>query len=158
MTQVFLAQAAHVLLVLHALAAIAATAAATHNAVLSWRGIRGRSVPWRLVRLYVRVLLVAQCLTLLLGFGIYPAFRVFVRAAWMDHSMPAATGFFEIKEHWSTLATIGIAYLYFAARQVTRATAADRISGAYHAVSIGVAIALWFAALTGLALVPLRSV
>lgn len=158
MSPVFLEQASHVLLVLHALAAIAATAAATHHAVIAWRGLRGRSVPWRLVRLYVRVLIVSLAITLIFGLGIYPAFRVYVRHAWMDRSAPAATGVFEIKEHWSVLATIGVAYLWTCGRAVSRKTADDRISRTYWWVAVMVAAALWFSSVSGLALVPLRSV
>jgi uncharacterized membrane protein len=42
--------------------------------------------------------------TLILGSMVYPAFRVEVRAAYMDEEMPWATGLFEIKEFLASVA------------------------------------------------------
>lgn len=107
------------LLVLHGLSAVLLIGAMTHQFIgLCWshrgprdhflksvRAVRISAYPTAVVALYV--------VTFIFGTIIYPDFRVSVRTVW-DIDLPAATGSFEIKEHF---AAVGIAMLpaYWAA-------------------------------------------
>ena len=59
---------------------------------------------WKHIAVSSSVAAIAYLLTFLMGWLIYPVFRVDVRAAFLDKLNPWATGLFEIKEH---LAAVG---------------------------------------------------
>lgn len=154
---IFLESAARILLIVHALAAMAMAGAATHNGVLAWRALSRRSVPWRLVRVYATVMLWAQLATVLLGFLVYPAFRVYVRAQYLDLEVPLATGFFEVKEHWSMIALAALAWMWPMSRWLGRSSSRREVVG-YAILGLSVALTVWLSLITGLALVTIRSV
>jgi len=163
---VFLDGIAKGILVAHALAAVLMLGATTHHAVLAWRGLTGRSVPWRLVRTYATVMFWAQVVTIALGLLVYPAFRVHVRAAFMDAEVPAATGVFEMKEHISVVLMIGLLWMWPASRRLrstrrlaeSEARRATDLARIYFALAFVVAIGVWFVFVSGLSLVTIGSV
>jgi hypothetical protein len=118
------------LLVLHGIAAVLLIGAITHQAVALWlpaqRPARGW---WRALgavhpERYVRAVIVLYLVTMALGMLLYPAFRIDVRAAFLDAHQPWATGLFEVKEH---AAAVGLALLpAYAAAWMTPASATSR--------------------------------
>ena len=95
------------ILLLHMTAAIVCLGAITHNLVMIVGYWRGRFRRTQLEKLYVQVSFIAfLCTYLLGGVGLYPPFRYHVRYLYFDSSLRWATGLFEIKEHWGSLALV----------------------------------------------------
>ena len=148
---------AKVLLVLHAASAIVLIGSTTHNGILAVRHLLGSPVRPRLQRLYVRVLGWAYLVTFVLGLVAYPAFRLGVRAAYLDEHVPLATGFFEVKEHWLAIGLVVLACYWPMSRTIR---VGRRTSDAllYHFLGIILLVIVWLAMLTGLLLVAIRPV
>jgi hypothetical protein len=145
------------LLVLHATSAIVLVGAATHNGLLAIRQLGGNPVRRALQRLYVRIVGWAYLATFALGLATYPAFRLDVRAAWLDEHLPVATRMFEIKEHWLALGLVILAGYWPMSRtiDIARRSADSRL---YHFCGIALAVIVLMATFTGLSLVAIRPV
>lgn len=91
------------LLVLHALVALALCGAGVHQAVVALHALRGRPRP-RLSRVYGIVVLCTYLGALLTGGLLYPRYRYFVRALYLDRHAPWAANLFDFKENLATLA------------------------------------------------------
>jgi hypothetical protein len=112
--ELFLADAARPLLVLHALSAMTLVGSSLHLAVLgALLLVRGRA-PTKLIRVHARVAPVAFTTTFALGLIMYPAFRVLVRGVVLDRDAPWASNAFDFKEAL-VLVGIPIALAIFAA-------------------------------------------
>lgn len=102
------------LLVLHGISAMLLIGAVTHQALALWWTPRNRAAGWwhalRAVHpeRYSSAVMALFVFTFALGAIVYPAFRVGVRAAFLDKQAAWGTGLFEIKEH---AAAIGLALL-----------------------------------------------
>jgi len=144
-------------LILHAALAVATVGLSVHNGLLSLSHWRGNYRKPLLQKFYVRWLAILFGLNMALGLVIYPAFRVGVRAAWLDAEVPLASGFFEAKEHWLALGMLLLAWYYPKSRDIV---AGDRSPEARLYCFAGVALSLIvvFSALTGFALVALKSI
>ena len=103
MPTVFLGSFGPLLIVLHALSAIALGGASVHHAVIATQVLRGRPLPRRLARLYSLVALCAYLATLLSGALVYPRYRYFVRGLYLDRYAPWASNLFDFKENLATL-------------------------------------------------------
>lgn len=146
-----------VLLVLHALLAVALLGSSTHGAVLAVRSLLGLPARPRLQRLYATVTTAAFLACFVLGLLIYPTFRVEVRAAYFDPQLPLATGFFEVKEHWLGLGLLAVGAFWPLSRRLdVRVASAE--TWAFCVLAIVIAGLVWFASLTGLTLTALRPV
>jgi hypothetical protein len=89
------------LLIVHALAGFSVLAIAIHLLVAVIRSRRGQALRFRRrAAMYSRILWPLVLGAVLTGAVVYPAFRVGVRAAYLDQNRPALTGLFEIKEYW----------------------------------------------------------
>ncbi len=89
-------------LVIHTFAGVGALAVSLHL----WIALRRAATRRRdryLAGRYASLLGWLIAATILSGALAYPAFRVGVRAAWMDTTQPGMTALFEIKEHWGTI-------------------------------------------------------
>jgi predicted permease len=147
------------MLVLHAACAVVTIGAATHHAWLLVRQLRGREVKPAQQRLHVAILAIAYLATFVLGTLIYPAFRVYVRAAYFDTQVPLATGAFEIKEHWLA---VGLSLLFIQVPLSRRLTLDGEPSRAerhlFVANGLLLAAVVWLAMVTGFALTALMPV
>lgn len=103
MPNVFLGSFGPLLIVLHALAAIALSGASVHHAVIATQVLRGRPLQRRLAKLYSLVALCAYLATLLSGALVYPRYRYFVRGLYLDRYAPWASNLFDFKENLATL-------------------------------------------------------
>ncbi len=142
------------LLLLHAALAIPLIGSGVHNGVLGIRHLFGLPVQARLRRLYPRVVLALYVPNMLLGGLIYPAFRVDVRAGYLDAAHPWATGMFEIKEHWVALGfwlVLAQVLLPFERDRSPLSTTADALA------ALAMMVIVW-AGLVGLGLVTLRPI
>lgn len=144
-----------VLLVLHAAAAIVLIGSATHNGILAARQLLGRKVRRNLQQLYVHVLAIAYLVTFAIGLVNYPAFRMDVRAAYLDAAVPLATGFFEVKEHWLAVGLVILA-CYWPMSRTMQASRSTSDAWLYNVLGIVVAAIVWFAMLTGLFITAIR--
>jgi hypothetical protein len=140
-------------LLVHGALSVALLGAAVHSGVLGVRRLLGHRVSRRLWRLYPRVVAGLYLPNLALGAWLYPAFRLDVRAAYLDRALPQATAAFEFKEHGVVLGLMALV------AQVVLTSLPDRrwdaVAGA---IGVFVATTVVYAGLTGLALVSLRSV
>jgi len=97
-----------VLLILHALLAIALIGAVTHQAVSTFRK---PAAPQNFVSRYANVagasytnaIIVMFIITAILGDLVYPQYRLDIRTALEDLNMRAANGVFEMKEHFAAI-------------------------------------------------------
>jgi hypothetical protein len=149
--------ASKILLILHAAGAVVLIGAATHNGLLALAQLRGRPCRPRLRQLYGRVVLWAYLFTFAIGLIIYPAFRVRVRAALLDHQYPLATAFFEIKEHWLAIGLLVLACHALMSRRV-RIERPSVEATLYGVLGIALMVIVWMAMLTGLTLTAIEAV
>ena len=147
--------AAPALLVIHALLAIALLGATTHDAVLVIGYLRGRFGRARLERTYVRIQLATYLATFAIGSVIYPAYRIYVRAAVFDRWSPWASNLFDVKENFAALGlAVVIAYAWLRGRFEPARDAAWR--PLYAVLGLTVATLVWFQTVAGLVLVAER--
>lgn len=112
-------------MLLHGLVAIVLIGSTTHNGWLAILALRGRRPLLRRIKLYCRVSWVAYLLTFTFGLLIYPVFRAAVRTHF-DADLPLATGFFELKEHWSAIGLALVAYQRMSLAELTDGSANRR--------------------------------
>lgn len=133
MPTVFLGSFGPLLIVLHALTALALGGASVHHAVIATQVLRGRPLHRRLAKLYSLVALCAYLATLLTGMLVYPRYRYFVRGLYLDRYAPWASNLFDFKENLATLGlplAIGALVLaYELARPEPLPSPADRLAG-----------------------------
>ena len=106
---IFLERFYIVLLLAHLIAAGVLAGCMTHNLLIVWKYIHGKFGRKKRELYFVRVSLWSYVIVYLFGCLIYPAFRVYFRAAYFDVDLPWATGLFELKEHWGAL---GLAFFF----------------------------------------------
>lgn len=149
------------LLILHGLLAVALLGALTHQALaVCWparnpatftarfRAVSGLS--------YTNAVIILFVLTFILGVVIYPAYRLNVRSYLSDYRLLSAEGAFEIKEHVSVIA-LGLLPFYwllwrrpaaeFSGADGASVSRAQRFARA--AVTLQIAVVVWFDFLTG---------
>ena len=147
------------LLVLHAVTGMTATFATTHHAVYSWLSARGprRAGP---LRRFGWIAPLAVGVQVLLGLLLYPAYRVHVRSAHLDHEAPLVVQLFDFKEHLAALALVLVVGAALAGRLPPPAEAAEasKVAGATAALSITGAALVWMVALIGLYVTSVRPV
>lgn len=143
------------LLLLHAVVAVALAGAATHNGLRGLRGLKEELTPSRLDALYPRAVFWLYLGAVVLGSFLYPTFRLEVREAYLDEALPLATGLFELKEH---LVALGLGALVIQRTLATRPerTAAEDLL--FHLGRVFVMFVVVYSGLVGLFLVSVRSV
>ena len=150
------------LLIVHGLLAVALLGALTHQALaVAWPSRRPASFTARFRAVsgpsYTTAIIVLFIVTFIIGSVIYPAYRLNVRTYLQDYRMYSAEGLFEIKEH---ALAIGLALLPFYAYLWRRAKATPdpavdgdatgaAVVRARGAVTVFLALAVWFSFLTG---------
>jgi hypothetical protein len=141
-----------VLLVLHALVAFASIGATTHLLVVVERAARG-PFSERLARLYPTVVLATWSAALGLGTVIYPAYRIRVRAEYLDAHARWAVILFDVKENLGVLvAPLLVALVLLSRKRETQTSTTFRVC-AWASASV-----LWFDVIAGLIVVSVRSV
>jgi hypothetical protein len=136
------------LLLLHTIAATLLLGAVSHQAIaVCWTARPGVGF-WTALRnvntsRYVRPTIVLYLASVILGSLLYPDFRLRVRLEWLDQHLPAVTGLFEMKEHFTM---IGMALLpsYAAGWRGGRSSAEGR------RITVILAVVVWWNFLTGL--------
>ena len=114
----FLEDAARVLLVVHALAAIVTLGSSGHLGVLGVLLLVRKRAPAGLIRMHAKVCALAYGVTYGVGLLIYPSFRVLVRGLFLDRYEPWASNLFDFKEN---LAALGLPFalaLFFLGRRL----------------------------------------
>ena len=135
-------------MVLHALCALALLGSSIHQAIvaLGTIGSRGRSRP-RLSRIYGWVCLLCYLGTMLFGSLVYPRYRYFVRALYLDRHAPWAANLFDLKEN---LATIGLPLCIGAFLLSRRPAEEPEIRVLYGCFALGTALICLFNVVAGL--------
>jgi hypothetical protein len=143
------------LLLIHAVSALALVGASTHSGLLGIAHLRGRAAKVQLDRLYSAVVFWLYLVTFMLGAFIYPSFRVDVRAAYLDEALPLGTRLFELKEHLIALGAVGAIIQGSLGRRADRSPAEAML---FDVARICVMGAVIYAALVGLFLVSVKSI
>ncbi|MEM1093876.1 MAG: hypothetical protein AAGJ10_04675 [Bacteroidota bacterium] len=143
-------------LYLHFLAVIVLAGSQTHNLVLVWGYWRGRfRIP--LEKRYVPIAFWSYVAVVVFGMIVYPLFRVEVRAAYFDPSLPWATGLFEIKEHVVGVG-LGLFAAYVGMSRTLNPKADRRGLVLYTVLAVLLYLISWYALTAGFYLTTLRSV
>ena len=134
------------LLLVHAVVGFAAVGTATHFAAYAVIGaLRGSTTAQ--LRRFSALAPAALAAQALLGFALYPTYRVRVRLGDLDRTAPAVAQLFDLKEHLAALALALVA----AAAVATRAGAKGNLrTWAVAALSTSGATLVWAAAIIGL--------
>jgi hypothetical protein len=154
---VFLETLTKPLLIIHALLAIALVGATTHNGLLAIQHLRGNLKKIKLRQTYTEVVFWLFLVTYVFGLLIYPAFRVYVRAHYLDEHVPLATGFFEVKEHWLGVA-MGALCFSFAFNRWGDIRSRSPLTILFDGIGVMLMLAIWLSTVTGLVLVSLKGV
>jgi hypothetical protein len=108
-----------VLVIIHALLAVALLGAITHQVLAVWWAARQpahfvqrfRAVP---PAVYANAIMVLYLITFVLGGWLYPDYRLNVRVVLEQMELPMANGSFELKEHFAVMGLSMLpAYWYF---------------------------------------------
>ncbi len=100
---IFLERFYIVMLLTHLIAAGVLAGSMTHNLLIVYKYVRGKFGRKKRELYFLRISLWSYVIVYLFGCLIYPAFRVYCRAAYFDVDLSWATGLFEVKEHWGSL-------------------------------------------------------
>ncbi len=95
------------LLLAHLFVTFVLVGAMTHQLLVFPRYARGQFGKAKQEHRYLKVGFWSYVIVYVVGSIIYPAFRVHIRGALFDASLPWATGLFEVKEHWGA---VGLAF------------------------------------------------
>ena len=140
-------------LVLHTIAAGALAGSVTHLALVLRKARLGRPNP-RLQRLYPAVALGCFVAVYSLGSLLYPRYRVFVRADFLDEHAPWASKLFDLKENLATL----LGPLLLALVVLSRAEDPAKPSRALLGCAAAVALGVWFNVVAGILVASVRAV
>nr|HEX4316191.1 hypothetical protein [Kofleriaceae bacterium] len=156
MPPVFLDGIARAVVLVHAIAALVLVGAATHHAVVAIGLVRG-AVRLRLARIYAATVAIAWTASFALGLLAYPAFRVGVRAGYLDAAEPWASNLFDIKEHVAALGLPLVLGVFALSRRLEPRT--DRaLAGGYAALVVLAAALAWIDVIAGLLVTMARGV
>ncbi len=113
---IFLERFYIVLLLTHLIIAGVLAGAMMHNLIIVFKYLQGKFGHTKRELYLARVSLWSYVIVYLLGCLIYPAFRVYFRAAYFDVDLSWATGLFEVKEHWGSLG-LALFFVYYYLRK-----------------------------------------
>ncbi len=153
---IFLADVAKRLTIVHALAAMVALGAVTHQSIVAVRALQGRLNP-RLAKIYGTTGVIACAITVLLGAIIYPAYRYYVRGLYLDHCDIPTSKLFDTKEDFAVLALLLAVLVWVVARRLERQSPREHFQ-LYLGASLLLASLMWFNALSGFAITLVRGV
>jgi hypothetical protein len=152
----FLESSARWLVLAHAMAAMVAVGAGTHQLVVAvghWRG-RPRI---RLARVYAPVVAVAYFATMALGALAYPVYRYRVRGLFLDRWAVWASNLFDIKENAAALALPFVVAAWVLGRKLDGETPREAVAAYAIAAAVAAAV-VWFAVISGLLITLERGV
>ncbi|HEY4178380.1 MAG TPA: hypothetical protein VGM90_16150 [Kofleriaceae bacterium] len=156
MPDIFLGGAARLLLVLHALAAIALIGSTTHHAIISWGYLRGR-FNVRLGRIYAATIAATYAITFGFGLLVYPTFRYHVRALYLDRYEKWASNLFDMKENFAALGFGPVIALLILSR-VMNPKEDTHLRAGYIAFAFLLCAIVWFDLISGLVITNVRGV
>jgi hypothetical protein len=151
----FLEPLARGLLIVHAVVGFTAVLSCTHHAVYSVLSIHGRKRASQLLR-FGWIAPLALCAQVLLGFLIYPTYRVRIRGGHFDREgLQWLSQLFDLKEHAAGLALVLMLSAALAGKAFARDDALTqvekiRVSRGIAALSVSGSALVWVAALIGL--------
>ena len=155
MNNIFLEPAARGILILHATVGFTAVLSCTHHAVYSLLSIKGPKRAPQLLR-FGWIAPLALTVQVLLGFILYPTYRVRVRGAHFDkEGLQWLSQLFDFKEHSAALALALMLGAALAGRAFARDSSLDEaarksVARGIAALSITASALVWAAALIGL--------
>ena len=154
--QTFLFGARKLLLLLHFAGAVVLIGSSTHLLLQMPALLRG-SPRTRLERVYGRVVAVSYTVTYLLGALLYPTYRYHVRALYLDRHHPMVSNLFDVKENLATIALpLALALGALCGRLADPADRRHRPLLA--AMSLFVALVVWFDVLSGVLIASYKAV
>jgi hypothetical protein len=156
MSTLFMEGPARLVVVVHALAAMALCGAATHHAIVAIGYLRG-VYKVRLARIYAAVVAASWAVTFALGLLAYPTFRYVVRALYLDRYEPWASSLFDVKEYAAALG-MPIALGLFALSRVVEPKTDRAQARVYVAMTVLVAAIVWFEMIAGLVITMVKGV
>jgi len=154
--QTFLFAARKLLLLLHFAGAVVLIGSSTHLLLQMPALLRG-APRVRLERIYGRVVAVSYTVTYLLGALLYPTYRYHVRALYLDRHHPMVSNLFDVKENLATIALpLALALGALCGRLTDPADRRHRPVLA--AMSLFVALVVWFDVLSGVLIASFKAV
>lgn len=154
---VFGAEFRRALLLAHAASSIVLVGASTHHAIQMRHYLRGRFGRRPLVRTYAIVTSIAYVLTFALGALLYPSYRIFVRACFLEANAPAYARMFDVKEVFAALALLVAAGLGWIAHVWDPEREPD-LAPVYAAMAILVTAVVWWSAISGILVTSVRGI
>jgi len=151
----FLEPLARGVLIVHAVVGFTAVLSCTHHAVYAWLSVRGPKRAPQLLR-FGWIAPLALTVQVLLGFLLYPTYRVRIRGAHFDHEgLLWLSQLFDFKEHAAALALVLVLGAALAGRTFARdgaleETARRKVARGLALLSTSGAVLVWAAALIGL--------
>jgi hypothetical protein len=152
----FMEGSARIVVVFHALGAMALCGAATHHAIVALGYLRG-VYKVRLARVYASTVAAIWLATFGVGLLAYPTFRIVVRAAYLDRFEPWASSLFDIKEYFAALG-LPLALGVFALSRVIEPKSDRGQTRVYVAMTVLVAAIVWFELIAGLVITMVKGV
>lgn len=110
---VFLEDSYSLLLIVHTLICFILVGSMSHQLGCVIGYTKGKFGRRKVEKRHLKISFVAYAIIYLTGALIYPAFKVYVRGAYLDVEMPWATGLFEVKEHWGAIGLALYAVCYY---------------------------------------------
>jgi hypothetical protein len=147
---------AKILLILHAVAALALGGAATHLALVTLSHWRGKPFRAALTRVYSYVVASLFVGTMAIGMLAYPTYRYFVAGLYLNRYAPWATNLFDMKESVAALALPLAVGIFLLGPRLDPKDSAVRI--AFGLCVYGVFAAVAFSVLSGLVVVAERGI
>ena len=159
---VFLQSWGPLLVVTHSLSSIVLCGASVHQAVLAaltWTGRRQRR---QLLGIYSVTTLVSYLVTVFVGALLYPRYRIFIRALFLDRQAVWAANLFDLKENLATLGLPLAVGALLLARSLSRDDVSSDASGlrlaqhTYLVMATGTALVVLFNVIAGLLCTSVR--
>jgi hypothetical protein len=154
---IFLESYYRALLVFHLIMSFTLLGLVGHSVVYSFSYLKGQFTRCRTEYWITFSSVLLYAATFLSGALIYPVFRVRIRAACFDTSLPWATSLFEIKEHFASVGFVLMLSILFLRTAIKPEEDKDKL-WAYFVFWILVCIILLYQTICGPYLVLLRSI
>lgn len=156
-------EARRLLLVLHAAGSVVLVGAATHHAWAMRRLLRGDASRAALTATWARIVAIAYAATFALGAALYPAYRLHVRALYLDRYAPGYAALFDVKETYAALTLVlalglGAVGKGFARGATIAVPEGRALVRTYAAMSFLVCAVVWFNVVAGLLVTSVRGV
>jgi len=145
---VFLERFYEVLLLAHLFVTFVLVGSLGHNLLIVLKYVRGKFGRQKLELYYARVSFWSYVIVYVLGALVYPAYRVYIRAAYFDPQLPWATGLFETKEHWGAVG-LALFLVYYLLRKSFQPEAEKEKLWFYVPLCVLLNVIVWYKVVVG---------